>query len=552
MSAPAKLLDQARAALEAGRASEAEGLARRVLGSRPQELDARVVVAQALEQQGRLPEAIREWMDAFALDPSRAPTALGLALAMSRHGQTEHAVEVLGLALRLHPDAADLSTTRGNLLRALGRYEEALEAHRQALASSPRSAAIHANLSALYLSWKRPQEALAEASTALELAPGAVELRFNLGTCLLTLERAAEAAAVLAEVVAVAPRHASAWLNLGEARLRSGDAAGAEAAFRRAVEADPSWSEAHFNLALRLLARGAFEEGWREYEWRRRVADIPRRRLEGPAWDGQPMPGRTLLVTAEQGLGDTFQFARFLGAARERAKARLVFECPPALEVVLNGLDGVDELVPVGHPLPSWDAQASLLSLPFLTGASVAASGPYVRAEASRVEAWRRRLAGPARWVAIAWQGNPAYRADAARSIPLAAFTRLARVPGVKLVSVQRQHGREQLAQWPKEVELLDVGAELDAAAPFVDTAAVLAAADLVVTSDTSVPHLAGALGRPVWLALASRADWRWGVEPSTTAWYERFRLFRQEREGDWDEVFGRIEAALRQLAGCV
>jgi len=539
----------ARQALDAGRLEAAQAAARRAIAANPRELDAHLVLAAACERLGQLPEAIGAWMEAFTLEPARVSSALGLALAMARHGQPSQAAELLAMALTLHPDEADLHTTRGNLLRALGRFDEAEACHRRALALAPHSPAIYANLSSLYLASRRPADALAAAERAVSLAEGSPELRFNLGTCLLQLGRAGEAADVLEALVAAAPSHHQGWLNLGEARLAQGDVAGAEAAFRSAIAAAPEAPDAHFNLALRLLERGALEEGWREYEWRRRIAEIPLRRLPGALWDGGPMPGKVLLVTAEQGLGDTFQFARFLEPARERSRARLVFECPPALLGVLDGVEGVDELVAAGGALPLFDAHTSLLSLPGLTprgGDGVSISGPYLHAEPARVARWRARLAPAALNVAIAWQGNPAYRADGRRSPPLAAFAPLARVPGVKLVSVQKHHGREQLAAWPHGLELFDLGPELDEAAPFVDTAAVLAAVDLVISSDTAVPHLAGALGQEVWLALPRPADWRWGQAPTSTDWYPRFRLFRQREAGEWGEVFARLEAELR------
>lgn len=550
--APAEPLAMARAALDAGRLEAAQAAARRAIVANPREPDAHLVLAAACERQGQLPEAIAAWMEAFTLEPARVSSALGLALAMARHGQPTQAAELLALALTLHPDEADLHTTRGNLLRALGRFDEAEACHRRALALAPHSPAIYANLSSLYLAWKRPADALAEAERAVSLAEGSSELRFNLGTCLLQLGRAGEAADVLEALVAAAPSHHQGWLNLGEARLAQADVAGAEAAFRRAIAAAPEVPEAHFNLALRLLERGAFEEGWREYEWRRRIPEIPLRRLPGAPWDGGPLPGKVLLVTAEQGLGDTFQFLRFLKPARERSQARLIFECPPALRAVLDGVEGVDQLVAAGGALPPFDAHTSLLSLPGLTrrgGDEVHSAGPSLHPEPARVARWRARLGPPTLWVAIAWQGNPAYRADGKRSLPLAAFAPLARVPGVKLVSVQKHHGREQLAAWPHGLELLDLGPELDEAAPFVDTAAVLAAVDLVISSDTAVPHLAGALGQDVWLALPRPADWRWGQAPTSTVWYPRFHLFRQSRAGEWGEVFSRLEQSLTQLA---
>jgi hypothetical protein len=208
--------------------------------------------------------------------------------------------------------------------------------------------------------------------------------------------------------------------------------------------------------------------------------------------------------------------------------------------------------VPRGAPLPALAAHAPLLSLPLRCGAPIGLDPVALAAEPARVAAMRGRLASPAALtVGICWQGNPAYRADARRSVPLACFEALARVPGVRLVALQKQHGREQLSRWPAELPLLDLGASLDeASGPFVDTAAALAAVDLLVSSDTAVPHLAGALGQEVWLLLPRQPDWRWGQGGEATPWYPRFRLFRQAAPGDWGGVMARVEEALRARLG--
>jgi hypothetical protein len=262
--------------------------------------------------------------------------------------------------------------------------------------------------------------------------------------------------------------------------------------------------------------------------------------------------GSTLLLTAEQGLGDTLQFIRFAPAAKERAQARVVFECPPALRSILKGVAGIDQLVPQGAPLPSWSAFCPLLSLPLVTGQRGSPPAAALPAPApALVERYRARFAGRFS-VAICWQGNPAYRADAQRSVPLRYFEALARVPNVRLVSVQKHHGLEQLAAWPAALPLDELGAQLDAdTAPFEQTAAVLTAVDLVISSDTAVPHLAGGLGRPVWLLLAQRPDFRWDdpAQSQLTPWYASFRLFRQRQAGDWAEVFERVRTALEKCA---
>ena len=240
-------------------------------------------------------EAIEGWLQQFSADPSRVDLAGQIALAMGRLGERARAVEFLSLASTLHPLDADLHTLRGNLLKAAGRFDEALAAQTRALELAPGSAAIRGNLCALCLAWGRPEQALRWADEALARAPGALELRFNRGTCLLRLGREAEAVAELEAVTHAAPLHAAAWVNLGEAHLAGGAAGEATACFRRAVAADPAHAEAHFDLALRLLASERWAEGFLEYEWRARVADIPRRGLAGPVWTGAPLPpGSTL------------------------------------------------------------------------------------------------------------------------------------------------------------------------------------------------------------------------------------------------------------------
>lgn len=503
--------------------------------------------AEALEAQGRHAEAVAAWMEAFAASPEQPELACRLALAMVATGRRGEAVELLGLALSMHPGSVSLHTTRGNLLRALGRFDEALAAQDTALRLAPDSAAVLGNRCALFLAWQRFGEALAAADAALALAPGVVDLRFNRGTCLLHLRRLDEAQRELQGVIALAPSHAAAHLNLGEVLLAQGDPGAAEQAFRQAIRHEPANAEAHWNLALRLLARGAWREGWREYEWRRRLPAFPVRTLEAPEWNGGPL-GEALLVTAEQGLGDTFQFLRYLPLARAKA-GRVVFECPPALAAVLAGLEGVDAVVPRGAPLPPFSAHAPLLTLPQRCEGGEAHAPMMLAADPARVADMRERL-GPGFTVGICWQGNPAYKADAQRSVPLAHFEALAAVDGVKLVCLQQQHGREQLARWPARVPLLDLGALDRASGAFVDTAAALSAVDLLVSSDTAVPHLAGALGREVWLVLPHQADWRWGATGEATTWYPRFRLFRQTAPGDWAGVFARVAQALRERLG--
>jgi hypothetical protein len=303
-----------------------------------------------------------------------------------------------------------------------------------------------------------------------------------------------------------------------------------------------------------LLSQERFPEGWAEYEWRWQVQSQPRPAFDRPAWDGAPLPGGTLLLYAEQGVGDTLQFVRYAALAKQRADA-VILGCPPALIPLLSRCPGIDRLVATDAPLPPFDAQAPLASLPGLLGTTaetIPAPVPYLTADPERVRRWQEELAGLEGFkIGIAWQGNPGMGAyDRRRSFPLAALAPLARLPGVRLVVLQKGHGREQLpaaAGWP----LADLGERLDeSGGAFADTAAVMHGLDLVVTCDSAPAHLAGALGKACWVALPFAADWRWLLDREDSPWYPTLRLFRQPRPGDWSDMFGRMAFALRWLLG--
>ncbi|MCU0665330.1 MAG: hypothetical protein MUC50_23760, partial [Myxococcota bacterium] len=295
------------------------------------------------------------------------------------------------------------------------------------------------------------------------------------------------------------------------------------------------------------------EEGWQTYEWRRQIPEIPICRFALPQWDGQSHPDKVLLLHAEQGLGDSLQFIRFASFARQRV-GRLVFLCHPPLLRLFSRVPGIDALVPLGEPPPPCDMHLPLLSLPWVLGAVSSELGcrtPYLSPEPALVEAFAMRLSSiPRPRVGICWQGNPSYRDDKNRSIPVRHFLPLLEA-GVELVSVQKNHGLEQLACADPEGRVLNLGPALDLErGAFVDTAAVLANLDLLITSDTAMPHLAGALGVPVWCLLPHVPDWRWGLKGDRTPWYPTMRLFRQTRPGDWDGVFASVRTALASLRG--
>jgi tetratricopeptide (TPR) repeat protein len=498
-----------------GRLADAVVSFQRVLQLQPDSADALGNLGLAYLQLNKPAEAIPCLRKALEFRSEVAETHNNLGVALNRQNQTEEAIRSYQEALRLRPDYADAGNNLGNALRAQDRMDEAIACYRQALAHHPGSADLHNNLGIALSHHNRLAEAVPCFHEALRLRPEFAEAANNLGVTLADLSRLQEAVA----------------------------------AFDQALRLRPDHAETRRNRALALLLLGDYERGWTEYEWRWKCDNAPRRPFAQPAWDGAPLEGRTILLHAEQGLGDTLHFIRYAPLVQQRG-GRVVVECQPALKRLLGACRGIDQLVVQGEPLPAFDVHAPLLSLPTLfrtTPATVPADAPYLTADPALVEYWRQRLQPiPAFKVGIAWQGSSKYGGDKARSIPLKHFAALAAVPGVQLVSLQKGSGSEQLAHVQGQFTVLDLGRQIDdAAGAFMDSAAVMHHLDLVISSDTALPHLAGALGVPVWVALCCPCDWRWLREREDSPWYPSMRLFRQRGWGDWDDVFERLAAAL-------
>ena len=320
-------------------------------------------------------------------------------------------------------------------------------------------------------------------------------------------------------------------------------------AAQAALDINPEHAEAHTSLSHGLLITGALREGFAEYEWRTRIADFPspKRSFASPAWDGRTFEGRTLLIHDEQGVGDALQFVRYAQLIRRRG-ARVIIECNTQLLTLFATLPEVDGVIGRMSPLPPHDAHVSMLSLPHLFGTAIAtipAEVPYLRVDPARAAAWRNRL-GPRRGlrVGFVWAGNPEFRADRDRSIPLRLYHPLFAIPDVEAYALQMGGGRKEIDVDGLPPGTIDLGPEIK---DFADTAAIVRHLDLVVCVDTAVAHLAGALAKPVWLLTRFDGCWRWFERGETSPWYPTMRLFRQDRRGDWEPVMARVRAALEE-----
>ncbi len=435
-------------------------------------------------------------------------------------------------------------------LHRAGRLAEAEAVYRQILAGAPQHPdALHL-LGLVAHQQGDSRRAVELIGRAIGLHGNVAALHNNLGEAHRSLGEYPQAIAAYEQALRLDPNFAEAHNNLGTVLQNEGRLDEAVACFDRALIVQGDYANAHYNRARALLAQGNFAAGWPEYEWRWRCAEFRRPPLAQPEWDGSPLAGRRLLVRAEQGLGDTLQFIRYMPIVR-RSGAQVACQVQSELVPLLER-SAVGPVLAADAPLREFDVHASLLSLPGLlktTLDTIPADVPYLAAEPACVERWRAKLSEIDGFrVGVFWQGNPRSPLEPWRSIPLTAFEPIATTPGVRLVSLQKGFGAEQIGAVADRFAVFDLGPELDEqGGAFLDSAAVLTLVDLLITSDSAVAHLAGALGVPVWVVLPTAADWRWLQARDDSPWYPTMRLFRQQRQGDWSSVMRQVATALSQ-----
>lgn len=499
---------------------------------------------EALRAVGRYEDAEASYHRAIALDPSNADAYSNLGAALEALGRPDAAEKNYARALAIDAGHAEARTNLGNLLLAGRRADDAIGHFRRALASAPGLVAAHCGLGNAFRQQGNHAEAEAAYRRALSIDPNDALSWSNLGIALNAQGRTPEALAAYERALAIAPDLAEAYVNIGTAYYEQGDMEKAWAATERALAINPELARAHVNKGLIHLVRGDYAWGWKEFRWRLRLPESRAGRFSAPLWDGGDLAGKTILLHAEQGIGDNIMMLRYVPLLAARG-AKVVLDMPKAVRAVIGGLAGVSRVVADGEPLPPFDCHLPLMGLPGAFGTAfetVPANIPYLSVEEEKIERWNKRVGEKGFRVGIVWQGSKSYGADRMRSIPLRHFLPLADVPGVRLISLQQKIGLDQLAALPDaRIESFD-GVD---ATPFADTPAILMSLDLVVTADSSIGHLAGALGRPVWVALAHMPDWRWRLEGSDSPWYPETRLFRQGTAGDWPGVFAQIAAAL-------
>jgi tetratricopeptide (TPR) repeat protein len=524
------------------------------LGIRPGFLRALHGKGDVLMRLQRYKEAIATYGEALLQD-TRNPDAFnnrGFAQQKIRRQQAAFANFTRAIALK--PDFAEALNNRGNALQELGRPEDAIRDYDAAAAAQPRYALAFSNKANALVTLGRFEEGLASADQAIALAPSYSVAYNNKGYALQRMARHPEALESLDRAVELDPGYAEAHNNRGHSLHKLMRFDEAMASYQRAIDLRPGYAEAIWNRGLLRLLLGDLRPGWADIEYRWQCKDFhgdPR--ADGmPSWRGEDLNGRSLMVFAEQGFGDTFQFCRYLPLVAEIG-AQVTFAAPKVIHRLLSTLPGDIKLQ---HMMPVEDRadfQSTLLSLPNGFGTSletVPTRVPYLKAEPDLVEAWRRRIGSDGFKVGISWQGNPTGQADLGRSMPLAKLEPLSRIPGVRLICLQYKHGLEQLETAPAGMNIEVLGGFNEGPDGFVDSAAVMHCLDLVVTTDSAPAHLAGALGVPVWVMLMQVPDWRWLMDRTDSPWYPTMRLFRQKEADDWDGVARAVAEALEARLG--
>ena len=579
----ASKLQQALTFHKQGELSRAIALYESVLEWQPLHFDALHLAGTAATQKQEYQLAVEYFSKAVKMNPNHAAAHSNLGLALQMLNRHEDAIVNFQQALRIEPQNANTLYNCGNAWRALKLYEMALECYesllqitpddidalfytadvlfhlerldaacstyQRVLKTSPANVNVLNNLGIIFQRMMRFDEAITYFDSALRIAPDFASALFNRGNVLRQMNRPQDAVKDYEQVLLSMPEHHEVLNNKGNALRALNRLDEASVCYAQALQSLPSYADAYWNASLCHLLAGDFKQGWAKFEWRwTSELKAEARQFSRPAWDGkEALQGKTILLHAEQGFGDTLHFSRYVNMVQALG-AKVLLEVQPQLVSVLAGLSGVDVLIARGHELPSFDYHCPLLSLPkvFATDAqTIPASIPYVFSKPELIDNWQERINKSSKpRVGIVWSGSHSHQNDHNRSIPLSRFVDIIQ-PEIQFYALQaafREGDKHLLKEYP-EITLFEAPIE-----GFSDTAALISLMDVVITVDTAVAHLAGAMGKPVWILLPYSPDWRWQLNRNDSPWYPTAKLFRQPAIGDWSSVLSEVKQALQVL----
>jgi tetratricopeptide (TPR) repeat protein len=533
---------------ESGRLYDAEQMYRNVLAQMPEHPDALHLLGLIARRAGQLDAAQDLIRRAIAIDPAMPAYHSNLGLVLMDQTHINEAAAAFWQAIQLAPEFSQAHNNLGVALRDQDRVEESVAKFQRAIQLQPNFAEAYSNLSTSLLKLGRHDEAIAAATTAVQLKPGRLaDAHYNMGTAFLEIGRYTEAIDALSAAIAIQPNHVLALTNLGNAMKNLRRPVEAIEAYSTAISHDPLKPDPHWNLALASLQTGDFARGWEEHEWRFACDVLHRPQIFAqPQWRGEPVEGKRILLHPEQGLGDSIQFIRYAPMLASRG-AKVVLQCDHSLVRLFQSLPGISVVIARDQPLPEFDLHCPVMSLPLAFATrleSIPAEVPYLSPPSQDRARWQQLVRSEQKQlkVGLAWAGSSIHRNDRSRSMKLSQLQPLGSVAGVQFFSMQKGKESEQLSSLREDWPMVDLADELN---DFADTAGLVSQLDLVISVDTSVAHLAGAMGKPVWVLLPFAPDWRWLLDRGDSPWYPTMRLFRQPSQGDWDSVVEQVRTAL-------
>jgi tetratricopeptide (TPR) repeat protein len=503
----------------------------------------------ALKEKGDIEAAIHAFQKASQLNPTSSDVLNNLGLSFHEQGKFDEAITYFQKALQLHPDYTLAMNNLGLTLHEKGEHDEAIQTFQEVITREPDDAYAYYNLGIVFMKQQQHDKAIEAFQTTIKKDPNFENAYYNMGIAFSEKGQLDNAIHLYQQTLRVNPSRPDVYNNLAIAYEEKGDIGNAIPYFKKAVELTPEDAEIHWNLSLALLLSGDLLNGWKEYQWRFGINDFRKNLFLRPLWNGSDITGKTLLIHSEQGFGDTLQFIRYASLVAERG-AKVIVQCPRELVSLLRSVEGIWTVIAFGEELPEFDVHCPLLSLPFIFGTTietVPSKIPYIIADPLSVQRWEGELLNDKERIKIGlvWAGGAKNKNDKHRSLLLTEFTSLAGFEDIIFYSLQKGDAAIQTSTVPEGMRLIDYTEELE---DFSDTAALIQNIDLIISVDTAVAHLAGALGKPVWTLLPFVPDWRWMLNREDTPWYPTMRLFRQPSPGNWESVMQKLRMVLRDF----
>ena len=547
---PNQLLQEAMAQHQAGLLQEAEIIYREILAENPNNPDALHLLGLLAYQVGNNTVAIEYIEKAIGINPSVPDYYNNCGEAYRASANNELSIKCYKQALEINPDFAEAYNNMGNAFKDMGQNEEAIVYYQKALVIKPDFFQGHYNLGTALQIVGKLEEATNHYQNAISIKPDYAEAHNNLGVALHEIGQHEQAINHYQNAISIKPDYAEAHNNIGITLQEIGRHEEATTHYQEAISLNPDYAEAHFNLSCLYLLLGDFKNGWEEYEWRLKLKNNIEhtRSFAQPKWSGLPLNGKSILLHAEQGLGDTIQFIRYVPLVAE-AGGKVIVECDSKLSHLFSNYGDITRFVGRSDDLPEFDFHASLLSLPSIfktTLDTIPSATNYIHINDDLVKSWGGKLSTlKNNKVGICWQGSVDNRKDQSRSIPLKCFSNLFDIPEISFISLQKGYGQEQIKEGEYTDTIADFSSEMDTHEKFIDTSAIIESLNLVIGVDTATIHLAGAMGKPVWVLLPYSPDWRWMLNTKNTPWYPTMRLFRQQEPGNWETVIDEVRIEL-------